>query len=176
MVYSNGLNVAAVLLFIVFGVCCRSRNNIDVDLSARLASSGSRAQVVPHIKELWIYLVPRGVDPRSPVDFSKVKPNVVLTNQEVKKFIALLESSGERGEKLDKKKVAPHSYGCYVFCQPEYAAHPAYLWCDIFADGRAYVSIYTGRDSAGMFNRKLGAFIEDSVAAKSENGQKGASL
>ena len=166
MSYSNGFKVAALLLFIVFDVSCRSRNNVDVDLSVRLASSKSRAQVAPHIKEIWIYLVPRGVDPRSPIDFLKVKPNVILAGSEVEKFIALLEGSGDRGTVLDEKKVVPHSYGCFVFCQPAYAARPAYLWCDIFADGRAYMSIFTGRGSAGMFNRKLGAFIEDRVAAK----------
>jgi len=145
---------------------CAQEAGVDADLSIRLASTKSLMEIAPHVKKVDVYLAPKAIDPRFPVNHFSDRPDIELTGQSQAEFIRLLNEPGNRRPAHDIAKQDPHTYACYIYFDTAYSTKPAYVWCTFFEDGRIYVNFYTGQDYLGRYNNKLGAFLEQKAQAR----------
>lgn len=136
----------------------------DVDLSLKLASSKSLRQLAPEVREVWIYEILERSEMKVPLNYKKRKPDLILSDSVIPHFINALEAIESRprnypGERKIKTRFA--HLAIFIFIGKNPATLPAYLWIDVFLDGRAYVEYYSGRDSVGRFNPILLDFISE---------------
>lgn len=154
--FAIGAGLAGICIIIISSVLADV--NIDPDLSLKLASTKTLEELAPKIREVWVYSLSKGTEMKSPLDYSSRSPEVVFKDDGVTEFIQALTISANRFMHSDATRDSLH-FAIFVFFDKSISTIPAYLWCDVFVDGRSYVNYYSGGDSVGRYNIDIAKLI-----------------
>ncbi len=140
----------AVILFFSLNIFA---SDIDESFSLSLANSLDIPVISERVVKIEIFTVTDG-NPYTPPDYTKTKPEIVLSDSQRSLFFELLGKTGVN-KSSNFTQVTTDTIGCFIWTKN---SAPGYLFLRNL-DGRWYLHFYSSRDSVGGFNQKLGDFL-----------------